>query len=118
MFDLYLLVHQITCFKKRNTHTHTHTVNKDLQSLEADEASEHASLQSSQLVPGQQQLQNSTRSIKRTFTDVPQLVVAEVAAAVKEMIIDRFRFRLFSSYRRGLLVVFFSFQSSVAAINT
>lgn len=53
------------------------------QGFQAAEASEHASLDSCQLVSSQEQFQDFPRSIESTFTDVLQLVVAQVAAEKK-----------------------------------
>lgn len=66
----------------------TRAIVDNLQSFQASEASEHASVQSSQLVSCQQQLQNSTSSIEHTLANVPQLVVAQVAAGRDDEITD------------------------------
>lgn len=50
------------------------------QGFEAAEASEHAALDSCQLVSSQEQFQDFPCSVESTFTDVLQLVVAQVAA--------------------------------------
>ena len=47
--------------------------------FQSSESSEHASLKSGEFVSGQQQLQDSTRPVKRTLADVSQFVVAQVS---------------------------------------